>query len=62
MPCAALRPYMLARDVAHLMVEFNLLSVPVTDDMGRLVGIVTVDDAMDVLLPEEKHHHLRILR
>ena len=46
------RPTALARDVAHMMAEFNLLSLPVTDAGGYLLGVVTVDDAMDVLLPE----------
>jgi CBS domain-containing protein len=38
-------------EVAHLVARYNLLAVPVVDDGGRLVGIVTVDDAMDTMLP-----------
>ena len=37
--------------VAGVVARYNLLSVPVVDDQNRLQGIVTVDDAMDVLLP-----------
>jgi magnesium transporter len=38
-------------DVASVVARYNLLAVPVTDGEGRLVGIVTVDDAIDTILP-----------
>jgi magnesium transporter len=38
-------------DVAAIVARYNLLAVPVVDDEGRLEGIVTVDDAMDSILP-----------
>jgi CBS domain-containing protein len=38
-------------DVASVVARYNLLAVPVVDDAGRLVGIVTVDDAIDTILP-----------
>ena len=38
--------------VAHLVAEYNLLAVPITDDEDRLVGIVTVDDIIDVVQDE----------
>jgi magnesium transporter len=38
-------------EVAQVVARYNLLAVPVVDDDGRLVGIVTVDDAMDAILP-----------
>ena len=37
--------------VAKVIAKYNLLAVPVVDDQHRLHGIVTVDDAMDILLP-----------
>jgi magnesium transporter len=40
-----------ARDVAETMAEYNLLALPVLDDEGDIAGIVTVDDAMEYLLP-----------
>lgn len=40
-----------ARSVARTMAEYNLTSVPVVDDDGCILGVVHVDDAMDVLLP-----------
>ena len=39
-------------EAAQLMVKYHLLSLPVVDAENRLVGIITVDDAMDVLIEE----------
>lgn len=33
------------------MADFNLLSMPVVDESGILLGIVTVDDALEAVLP-----------
>ncbi|HEV2846524.1 MAG TPA: CBS domain-containing protein [Thermoanaerobaculia bacterium] len=41
-----------AERAAQLLAEYNLLAVPVLDESQRLLGIVTVDDALAVLLPE----------
>ena len=38
-------------EVAQVVARYNLLAVPVVDDEGRLEGIVTVDDAIDTVLP-----------
>lgn len=38
--------------VAGLIQKYDLLAVPVVDMEGRLVGIVTVDDAVDVMQDE----------
>ncbi|TMC64286.1 MAG: magnesium transporter [Chloroflexi bacterium] len=38
-------------EVAQVVARYNLLAVPVVDGEGRLAGIVTVDDAMDSILP-----------
>jgi magnesium transporter len=38
-------------EVAQVVARYNLLAVPVIDPDGRLAGIVTVDDAMDSILP-----------
>ncbi|OKL53669.1 magnesium transporter [Bowdeniella nasicola] len=34
--------------IAEIIAEYDLLALPVVDESGMLVGIVTVDDAMDV--------------
>ena len=39
-------------EVAHMLSKYNLLALPVVDKGGRMVGIVTFDDAMDVLEDE----------
>jgi len=39
------------RDIAHTVAHYNLLAVPVVDDDNRLLGMVTVDDAIDAVVP-----------
>lgn len=39
-------------EVAHKIARYDLLALPVIDDEGRLVGIVTHDDALDALEEE----------
>jgi magnesium transporter len=40
-------------EVGRLMTHYNLLALPVVDDEGGLMGIVTLDDALEAVLPEE---------
>lgn len=39
-------------EVVNLMSRYDLVSMPIVDNEGRLVGIVTVDDAVDVMQQE----------
>ncbi len=39
-------------EVAFLFRQYNLLSAPVVDAAGRLVGVITVDDVVDVIEEE----------
>lgn len=39
-------------DVARLVEKYDFLAVPVTDDENKLLGIVTVDDVIDVIRHE----------
>ena len=51
-----------AVDVASTIAKYDLLAVPVVDDTGKMLGIVTVDDAIDAIMPDEiakKLPHLR---
>jgi CBS domain-containing protein len=41
-----------AEDAARVLAEYNLLAVPVLGGDGRMLGVLTVDDALAVLLPE----------
>ncbi|MHB1361436.1 MAG: CBS domain-containing protein, partial [Thermoleophilia bacterium] len=38
-------------EVAQVVAKYNLLAVPVTDEDKILRGIITVDDAIDIILP-----------
>ena len=40
-------------EVGRLMTKYDLLVLPVVNDDGRLLGVVTVDDALEALVPEE---------
>jgi len=40
-------------DVAVLMTDYNLITIPVVDDARRLLGVITVDDVLEVTLPED---------
>lgn len=46
-------PEDLPEEVARLIAKYSLMALPVVDDGGHLRGIVTVDDAMDVILPDQ---------
>jgi CBS domain-containing protein len=38
-------------EVARTMADYNLLALPVVDEEGRIVGVVTVDDVLEQTLP-----------
>jgi magnesium transporter len=40
-------------DVAATIAKYDLLAVPVVDREGKMLGIVTVDDAIDAIMPDE---------
>jgi hypothetical protein len=40
-------------DVAVLMADYNLFTLPVVNDQGRPLGVVTVDDVLESTLPED---------
>jgi len=46
--------------VANKIAKYNLLAVPVLEDGGRVVGFVTVDDVIDVLIEEQTEDILRM--
>lgn len=47
-------------EVAHIFKQYNLLSAPVVDGSGRLVGVITVDDVVDVIQEEAEEDILRM--
>jgi len=46
--------------VAEKISKYNLLAVPVLEDGGQVVGFVTVDDVIDVMVEEETESALRM--
>ncbi len=47
-------------DVAYTFNHYHLISAPVVDHAGRLVGVITIDDAMIVLDEEHEEDILRL--
>jgi magnesium transporter len=47
-------------DIAYLFNHYHLISAPVVDEDGRLVGMITIDDAMAVLDEENEEDMLRL--
>ena len=47
-----------AAEVAQKISEYNLLALPVVDEAGDILGIVTVDDAIEILLPKDWRQRL----
>ncbi len=47
-------------EVAHLVARYDLLAIPVTDVDGVMLGVITVDDVIDVITEEatEDMYHL----
>lgn len=47
-------------DVAYIFNQYHLISCPVVDENGRLAGVITIDDAMNVLDEEHEEDMLRL--
>lgn len=47
-------------DVAKLVARYDILAVPVTDENNKLLGIVTVDDVIDILREEATEDILKM--
>jgi magnesium transporter len=40
------------REVAETVNKYNLLAIPVVDEESRMLGIITVDDVLEMLIPD----------
>nr|WP_325249272.1 magnesium transporter [Amylibacter sp.] len=47
-------------DVAYAFNQYHMVSAPVVDEVGRLVGVITIDDAM-LVLDEETEEDFRLM-
>ena len=46
-----LAPHDSFEEVARQMADYNLTSIPVADENGEMLGVVTVDDVLEAMLP-----------
>jgi magnesium transporter len=49
----SVRPMADREEVARIISKYNLLAVPVVDERGHVLGIVTVDDVIDAIVREQ---------
>lgn len=47
-------------DVAFLFRQYGLVEAPVVDDAGRIIGVITVDDVVDVIHEEHEEDMLKL--
>ena len=60
-PLSSLKPDMDQEEVAFQFRKYSLAAAPVTDEGGRLVGMITVDDMVDVMQEENAEDLLSLL-
>ena len=48
-------------EVARLMADYDLTCAPVVDSEERMIGVVTVDDVLEVMLPKGWRRHFGLL-
>jgi magnesium transporter len=56
----SVQTHMDQEEVAKLVARYDILAVPVVDDTNRLVGIVTVDDVIDIFREEATEDILKM--
>ena len=49
-------------EVARLMADYNLIAMPVVDHDGRPVGMIAVDDVLELLVPEDWRRRAGVAR
>src|SRR6056297_203623 len=54
------RTYMDQEQVAEIVAKYDYLAVPVVSDEGKLLGVITVDDVIDVMRDEATEDMLRM--
>jgi len=56
----SVRPEMDREEVARLVAKYDLVSLPVVDERNRLLGVITVDDVIDIVEEEASEDIFRI--
>jgi magnesium transporter len=59
-PLILIRPEMDQEEVAQTFQKYHMASAPVVDDAGRITGMVTVDDIVDVISEESEEDLLKL--
>lgn len=57
---AVIKPEMDQEEAAYLFEKYHLISAPVLDEAGRLSGMLTVDDIVDIIQEENKEDLLAL--
>lgn len=57
----AVTPETQQREVARQIAHYDLLAIPVVDETRRILGIITVDDVIDVLVEEFNEDYARLV-
>jgi Mg/Co/Ni transporter MgtE len=57
----SLSPEASFEEVARLMADYNLTSIPVADENGRMLGVVTVDDLLAAMIPRSWRRRFGLL-
>lgn len=52
--------FMDQEEVAAIVANYNLLAIPVVDELDKLVGVVTVDDVIDIIHDEATEDILKL--
>ena len=59
-PARHVRPDADLEEVARLMTDYDLTVVPVVDDEQQLLGVITVDDVLELVLPRGWRRSFRV--
>jgi len=59
-PLILIRPEMDQEEMAQTFQKYHMASAPVVDDAGRITGMVTIDDIVDVISEESEEDLLKL--
>ena len=56
----SVRAHAEVEEIARLMTDYDLTVVPVVDDEQRMIGVITVDDVLELVLPQGWRRSFRV--